>query len=318
MAPPGSAAQMTSRQNSFRTMVGQNAAAILSPSEARAAAARDAAQDLFSKLSALGERHGLALPLPTLMHTDGLDAEQVWMQIEMQLAPLLTQAKLLTNRLRPAIEGGDGGAPLLRVPARASSGMYRDGAAPEPGGGEGVEWEAFDEGVDYEIDTGDGDGQLEDGGDTYDGDVVDEGGGGTGGGKRSRKREATAEFFKDPGIFSLADMERFAVDAEDEAEEEVRVEDARANRAARGEEQDDEDEEDPLLKASDSEDDDDSEDDAGSDATKDDDVDDGMVDVLGYSAEVVGADAPSRTRKGRKGAVVRASNYCQPRPRHVF
>jgi U3 small nucleolar ribonucleoprotein component len=72
----------------FRRALGAGATAFLSPSEERAAAARDAARALFSRLSTSVAAEGVDLPLPEL-HTEGLDAEQVWMQIEMQLEPLL-------------------------------------------------------------------------------------------------------------------------------------------------------------------------------------------------------------------------------------
>ena len=92
-------------------------------SEAGAAAAREAAKALFAHVSGTSAAQGLDLPLPEL-HTAGLDAEQVWMQIEMQMAPLLSKAKTALRRLRPALEAGDGLAHdrLLRLPAGAAGG----------------------------------------------------------------------------------------------------------------------------------------------------------------------------------------------------
>ena len=72
----------------FRRALGAGATSFLSPSEERAAAARDAARALFSRLSTSVAAEGVDLPFPEL-HTEGLDVEQVWMQIEMQLEPLL-------------------------------------------------------------------------------------------------------------------------------------------------------------------------------------------------------------------------------------
>ena len=94
----------------FRRALGAGATSFLSPSEERAAAARDAARALFSRLSTSVAAEGVDLPFPEL-HTEGLDVEQGWMQIEMQLEPLLGKAKTALKRLRPAMQEGDAIAP---------------------------------------------------------------------------------------------------------------------------------------------------------------------------------------------------------------
>ena len=131
--------------DAFRREVGRGATAFLSKSDERAAAARGAAKALFAQLSSSLAADGLDLPLPEL-HTDGLDAEQVWMQIEMQLEPLLGKAKGALRRLRPAISAGDEltAERLLRLPANAQGeASGSDEEAPE--------WEPFEEGVEYDV-----------------------------------------------------------------------------------------------------------------------------------------------------------------------
>jgi|AntAceMinimDraft_5_1070358.scaffolds.fasta_scaffold35270_1 hypothetical protein len=302
--------------------LGAGGNAFLTQHEGRALAARDAAAELFAQLSASDAARGVALPLPGQLHTAGLDAEQVWMQIEMQMAPLLAKCKAALKHLKPAMEAGDdvAGDRLLRVPAA------RAGGGGGGGGGGGVAWEAFEEGADYDMadeeDLNDDDESSES--DEEEDEDEDEGNGeeeGAGGGGAKKKggrdtKDVTAKFFKNPGMFSLADMDDFAMDAEAEEEEEAEMSDAKAAKKRAGgdgggsdDDDDEEEEEDPLFKASDSEDDSDSEAGGaqGTDESDGDDDDDGMAAMLGYSAKLVGAEAPARTKKGSKGAAAAAA-----------
>ena len=105
---------------------------------------RDAARALFSRFSSSVAADGLELPPPQL-HTDGLDAEQVWQQIEMQLEPLLVKAKRALGGSKPTIEAGrrsERRAPL-RLPPQWQRSRKRRG---------GPEWEPFDDGVEYDVD----------------------------------------------------------------------------------------------------------------------------------------------------------------------
>ena len=121
----------------FQRAVDAGASAFLSPSEERAAAARDAARALFSRLSSSVAADGLELPLPAL-HTDGLDAEQVWQQIEMQLEPLLVKAKRALKRLKPTIEADDdlSAARLFTLPASMAAEQEEEGEGAGPEGEE--------------------------------------------------------------------------------------------------------------------------------------------------------------------------------------
>ena len=294
----------------FRRALGAGATAFLSPSEERAAAARDAARALFSRLSTSVAAEGVDLPLPEL-HTEGLDAEQVWMQIEMQLEPLLGKAKTALKRLRPAMQEGDAmrADRLLQLPE--STAGEDDDEAPQ--------WEPFREGVEYDVDSDDEDADSDDeeAAEAADGDA---GGGREGEGKAGRG-DLTAKFFKNPGMFSLTEMENFALQAEEEEAERARLEERReAKRAAGGadedeDEGDDSEEENPLYAASPSDDD-------GSDASDDDsDDDDDMADLLGHTAKLAGTEAPSRASKRgakaaskKKGKEIMFEDFFRPAP----
>ena len=154
---------------------------------------------------------GLDLPLPEL-HTDGLDAEQVWMQIEMQLEPLLGKAKGALRRLRPAISAGDEltAERLLRLPANAQGeASGSDEEAPE--------WEPFEDGVEYDMDGEERDEEGEEHDDEEEEEEEEDPGGSPG-----KRKDLTSKLFENPGMFNLTEMENFALQAE--AEEEARLE----------------------------------------------------------------------------------------------
>ena len=277
----------------FRRALGAGATSFLSPSEERAAAARDAARALFSRLSTSVAAEGVDLPFPEL-HTEGLDVEQVWMQIEMQLEPLLGKAKTALKRLRPAMQEGDAmrADRLLQLPE--STAGEDDDEAPQ--------WEPFREGVEYDVASDDEDA------DSDDEEAVEAADGDAGGG-REGEGDLTAKFFKNPGMFNLTEMENFSLQAEEEEAERARLEERReAKRAAGGadddeDEDDDSEEENPLYAASDDEGSDASDaSDSDSDAS-DSDADDDMADLLGHTAKLAGTEAPSRaSKRGAKAA----------------
>ena len=277
----------------FRRALGAGATSFLSPSEERAAAARDAARALFSRLSTSVAAEGVDLPFPEL-HTEGLDVEQVWMQIEMQLEPLLGKAKTALKRLRPAMQEGDAmrADRLLQLPE--STAGEDDDEAPQ--------WEPFREGVEYDVASDDEDA------DSDDEEAVEAADGDAGGG-REGEGDLTAKFFKNPGMFNLTEMENFSLQAEEEEFERARLEERRAAKRAAGGADDDEDEDDdseeenPLYAASDDEGSDASDSDASDSDASDSDSEDDMADLLGHTAKLAGTEAPSRaSKRGAKAA----------------
>ena len=230
---------------------------------------------MFAQLSSSLAADGLDLPLPEL-HTEGLDAEQVWMQIEMQLEPLLGKAKGALRRLRPAISAGDEfiAERLLKLPANAQG--KTSGSDEE----EAPEWEPFNADVEYDID-----GEDED-----DDDDDDE--------EEEEKPEAsktpkdlTSKLFKDPGMFNLTEMENFALQAEAEEEERLAREERREQRRRKaldsggGEDDEDESESEENVLDDDSEEDDD-------DDSDDDSEDDDVADLIGNAARLAGVALP--------------------------
>ena len=277
----------------FRREVGRGATAFLSKSDARAAAARGAAKALFAKLSSSLAADGLDLPLPEL-HTDGLDAEQVWMQIEMQLEPLLGKAKGALRRLRPAISAGDEltAERLLRLPANAQGeASGSDEEAPE--------WEPFEDGVEYDMDGEERDEEGEEDDDEEEEEEEEDPGGSPG-----KRKDLTSKLFENPGMFNLTEMENFALQAE--AEEEARLEreerreqhrKARESGDGGGDDSESESEEN-ALDAEDDEEDDSGSDASGSGSEDDDDV----ADLVGDAARLAGVERLPRTRAAKLGA----------------
>ena len=275
----------------FQKELAGGATAFLSKSDARAAAARAAVTALFGKLSSCVAAEGIDLPLPTL-HTEGLDAEQVWMQIEMQLEPLLQKAKKELRRLKPVLSLGESlpAERLLLLPANGA-------AEPSDGGSESdehPEWEPFQEGVEYDMDDEDDEEEEEE-------DEEDEGGDANP--EKPKRKDLTKKLFKDPGMFNLAEMEDFAVQAEAEETERLAKQTRRAERAAGGgasggDGSDDEESEsdDDALDAED--DDADDSDQADDDSSSDD--DDDMANLIGDAAQMAGVDVPSGSRASRK------------------
>ncbi len=279
----------------FQRAVDAGASAFLSPSEERAAAARDAARALFSRLSSSVAADGLELPLPAL-HTDGLDAEQVWQQIEMQLEPLLVKAKRALKRLKPTIEADDdlSAARLFTLPASM--------AAEQEEEGEGVEWEPFDEGVEYDVDgdeeadasegeTESSEGEEEEKDDREDGVRRED----------TSSADVTAKYFKNPGMFSLTEMENFALQAEKAEEKRLRIEALREEKRAAGVAGDDgsesESEDDPILEAGGSDSGSDSDDDGSESSSEDEEMDE----LLGNTARLAGVD-PARRASNKRGS----------------
>ena len=276
--------------DAFKREVGRGATAFLSKSDARAAAARGAAKALFAKLSSSRAADGLDLPLPEL-HTDGLDAEQVWMQIEMQLEPLLGKAKGALRRLRPAISAGDEltAERLLRLPANAQGeASGSDEEAPE--------WEPFEEGVEYDMD-----GQEEDEEEEVDDDEEEEEEAEDPDGSLKQK-DLTSKLFKNPGMFNLTEMENFALQAEAEEDARLKREERREHRRKARESGDgggDESESESEENVLDAEEDE--EDESGSDASgSGSEDDDDMVDLIGNTARLAGVAGP-KTRASKRG-----------------
>ena len=276
--------------DAFKREVGRGATAFLSKSDARAAAARGAAKALFAKLSSSRAADGLDLPLPEL-HTDGLDAEQVWMQIEMQLEPLLGKAKGALRRLRPAISAGDEltAERLLRLPANAQGeALGSDEEAPE--------WEPFEEGVEYDMD-----GQEEDEEEEVDDDEEEEEEAEDPDGSLKQK-DLTSKLFKNPGMFNLTEMENFALQAEAEEDARLKREERREHRRKARESGDgggDESESESEENVLDAEEDE--EDESGSDASgSGSEDDDDMVDLIGNTARLAGVAGP-KTRASKRG-----------------
>ena len=278
--------------DAFKREVGRGATAFLSKSDARAAAARGAVKALFAQLSSSLAADGLDLPLPEL-HTDGLDAEQVWMQIEMQLEPLLGKAKGALRRLRPAISAGDEltAERLLRLPANAQGeASGSDEEAPE--------WEPFEDGVEYDMDGEDEEEEEEENDDEEEEEEE-----GDPGGSGKKQKDLTSKLFKNPGMFNLTEMETFALQAE--ADEEARLEREerrerrrKARESGDGDGDESESESESEESALDAEEDASGSDDASGSGSDD---DDDMADLIGDAARLAGVAGP-KTRAAKLGA----------------
>ena len=291
---PGTGAAAASAEgagaiDAFRREVGRGATAFLSKSDARAAAARGAVKALFAQLSSSLAADGLDLPLPEL-HTDGLDAEQVWMQIEMQLEPLLGKAKGALRRLRPAISAGDEltAERLLRLPANAQGeASGSDEEAPE--------WEPFEDGVEYDMDGEDEEEEEEENDDEEEEEEE-----GDPGGSGKKQKDLTSKLFKNPGMFNLTEMETFALQAEADEEARLEREERRERRRKARESGDgdgDESESESEESALDAEEDASGSDDASGSGSDD---DDDMADLIGDAARLAGVAGP-KTRAAKLG-----------------
>eukprot|EP00793_Prasinoderma_coloniale_P002173 PRCOL_00002681-RA len=172
---------------------------------AAAAAARAGLAELYAAAAPLvpapqarkGGARDPDAPLP-LIHVDGFDAEQVWMQLERQTAPVLRAVKKRFSRAAAAVERG-GAEAMLRAPATTSnsaSKRRRNKQASRQVGRAEKGAAAFDDSngdVSDEEDGGEGDGEP--GGGDSAGDEGDEGEGLEL--KPSKKRHAmeTDDFF---------------------------------------------------------------------------------------------------------------------------
>ena len=244
-------------------------------------AVAEAARTLFARLtSAYAETSTTrgALPLEDgELTTEGLDAEQVWTQMEAQTTPVLEACKRAIKALGKRVKSGESGEDvdvdaLFDVDADESQSEDED--------------EQDDDDDDASEDESDDDDE-----DSQEANARSKSG------KKSGGSDRTSKYFRNPGMFSLDDMENFLDEAEEEAEERRKVEDEK--------EDGDEDEE----RDSDGEDDSDDEGDiyrelSESDDDEDDDEDseeaDDLDDALAYTAKLAGVSASTRRKKDKK------------------
>ena len=244
-------------------------------------AVAEAARTLFARLtSAYAETSTTrgALPLEDgELTTEGLDAEQVWTQMEAQTTPVLEACKRAIKALGKRVKSGESGEDvdvdaLFDVDADESQSEDED--------------EQDDDDDDASEDESDDDDE-----DSQEANARSKSG------KKSGGSDRTSKYFRNPGMFSLDDMENFLDEAEEEAEERRKVEDEK--------EDGDEDQE----RDSDGEDDSDDEGDiyrelSESDDDEDDDEDseeaDDLDDALAYTAKLAGVSASTRRKKDKK------------------
>ena len=244
-------------------------------------AVAEAARTLFARLtSAYAETSTTrgALPLEDgELTTEGLDAEQVWTQMEAQTAPVLEACKRAIKALGKRVKSGESGED---VDVDALFDVDADESQSED---EDEQDDDDDEASEDESDDADEDSQ--------------EANARSKSGKKSGGSDRTSKYFRNPGMFSLDDMENFLDEAEEEAEERRKVEDEK--------EDGDEDQE----RDSDGEDDSDDEGDiyrelSESDDDEDDDEDseeaDDLDDALAYTAKLAGVSASTRRKKDKK------------------
>jgi len=200
---------------------------------------------------------------------DGLDAEQVWTQVDARVAPTVRRCGRNAKALRGKF-GADG---------TSVDGLFAVGVE---GGGASDDGED-DGGEDAELSDDDGAEGSDD-----DEDEADEGRRAKSG-QGSSASDRTRKVFKNPGLFSLDDMEEF-MDEGDERD---------ARRRAKAENEDDEDDDDE-------EDEDEDEMDIYRDVSDDDDFDaeddeeDDLDDAVAYTARLAGVSASSRRKKPTK------------------
>ena len=252
--------------------------------DARRAACADAARALFVRLArAMRESTEGGVDDADLRATnadsvdelvvDGLDAEQVWTQVNAGLAPALTKCKRAVKALGGKY--GDGGSgdvdELFQVSVEDDSGTSDEEEKEE----EEDDEDALDAAEDEDV--------LE--------DDEDEGVRAKSG-KKTSGSDRTNKFFKDPGMFSLDDMENF-MDQGDEEEEERR----RANEGEGDDGENDDDSEDDdadiYREISDSDDD--------IDGDEDSEEADDLDDALAYTAKLAGV-STSTSRKNKAKA----------------
>lgn len=244
-------------------------------------AVAEAARTLFARLtSAYAETSTTrgALPLEDgELTTEGLDAEQVWTQMEAQTTPVLEACKRAIKALGKRVKSGESGED---VDVDALFDVDADESQSED---EDEQDDDDDEASEDESDDADEDSQ--------------EANARSKSGKKSGGSDRTSKYFRNPGMFSLDDMENFLDEAEEEAEERRKVEDEK--------EDGDEDQE----RDSDGEDDSDDEGDiyrelSESDDDEDDDEDseeaDDLDDALAYTAKLAGVSASTRRKKDKK------------------
>ena len=246
---------------------------------ARRAACADAARALFARLArALREvtdggadgadRRARRVDSVDELVVDGLDAEQVWTQVNAGLAPALSKCKRAVKALGGKY--GDGGSTdvggLFQVSVEDDSGKSDEEEEEE----EEEEEDALDESEDEDVSDDDEDEGVR-----------------AKSGKKTSGSDRTEKFFKDPGMFSLEDMENF-MDQGDEEEEERR----RMNERD-GDDDSEDDEGDIYGEMSDSDDDLDDDEDS-------EEVDD-LDDALAYTAKLAGVSATTSRKKKAKG-----------------
>ena len=245
---------------------------------AKRAAVR-AMETLFARLTSAAATSATvrdALPLDGEdFVVDGLDAEQVWTQLDAQTAPVLRACKREAKVLGKLGAGGD-----VDVGALFDVVVDRDRGAASASASEEEEEEEEEEDDDDDDDGSDGSDGSE--------QVKSR----TKSGKKSSSSDRTSKFFKNPGMFSLDDMENFLDDAEEE--------EGRRRGTAGGSDDDEEDDGD----AADSDDQDsDEENDIYrdlSESDEDEDEDEDLDDALAYTAKLAGVSASARSKKAKK------------------
>ena len=243
-------------------------------------AVAEAARTLFARLtSAYAETSTTSGALPLEdgeLTTEGLDAEQVWTQMEAQTTPVLEACKRAIKALGKRVKSGESGED---VDVDALFDVDAD--------------ESQSDDDDDEEDDDDDEDASEDASDDGDEDS-EEANARSKSGKKSGGSDRTSKYFRNPGMFSLDDMENFLDEAEEEAEERRKVEEEK--------EDGDSDEE------RDSEDDDDSDDEGdiyrelseSDDDEEDSEEADDLDDALAYTAKLAGVSASTRRKKDKK------------------
>jgi U3 small nucleolar RNA-associated protein MPP10 len=246
-------------------------------------AVAEAARTLFARLtSAYAETSTTSGALPLEdgeLTTEGLDAEQVWTQMEAQTTPVLEACKRAIKALGKRVKSGESGED---VDVDALFDVDAD--------------ESQSDDDDDEEDDDDDEDASEDASDDGDEDS-EEANARSKSGKKSGGSDRTSKYFRNPGMFSLDDMENFLDEAEEEAEERRKVEDEKedgdSDEERDSEDEDDSDDEGDIYRElSESDDDDDDEE----DSEEADDLDD----ALAYTAKLAGVSASTRRKKDKK------------------
>ena len=253
-------------------------------SDAKRCAVR-AMRALFDRLTSAAANAravGEALPLDgEEFVVEGCDAEQVWTQLDAQCAPVLRACKREVKALGRLGTNGE-------VDVSALFDVVIDGDR-SGSGSEEEEEDGDDDDDDSDASEEEDEEEDEDALDDSDHDDAR-----AKSGKKSSGSDRTGKFFKNPGMFSLDDMENFLDDAE---EEEGR---RRGTGGGSGEDEDDEDgaensdddesdEENDIYRDMSESDDDDEEED-----------DDDLDDALAYTAKLAGVSTSARAKKMKK------------------